>query len=115
MSDLAPVEIWRDSFDSAVSLANGGGSARTNIEQPGSAPSPTSTAATPRARRLLPLAAMPSSAKKMLRSGAHIASITASTGTPPFPHPPSLQSAHLWVVQRWLKGADTGILARGDG
>ncbi|KAF7968784.1 hypothetical protein HWV62_29338 [Athelia sp. TMB] len=40
---------------------------------------------TTRARRLLPLTAMPSSAKKMLRRSARIASITASAGTPPFP------------------------------
>ncbi|KAF7965938.1 hypothetical protein HWV62_40776 [Athelia sp. TMB] len=83
MSVLAAVEIWRDSFDSTVSPANGGGSARTNIDQPRNAPSPTSSAATPRARRLLPLTAMPSSAKKMLRRGARVANIAAFPGSSP--------------------------------
>ncbi|KAF7974181.1 hypothetical protein HWV62_13215 [Athelia sp. TMB] len=45
MSDLAAVEVWGGSFDSAVGPANGG-SARTSIDQPGSA----------LARRLLALA-----------------------------------------------------------
>ncbi|KAF7969374.1 hypothetical protein HWV62_27460 [Athelia sp. TMB] len=59
MSDLAVVEVWGGSSDGTISPAEHGGSARTSIDQPGSArsrgtasPSPASPTAT-RARTRL--------------------------------------------------------------
>ncbi|KAF7969147.1 hypothetical protein HWV62_28236 [Athelia sp. TMB] len=188
LATLEPVEVWGDAFDSAVSPGSGGGSARTSIDQPGSALShgtgsaspspPASTAATPTRAPdsgLLTPTATPTGARKMFgkmfRRGARPASIAASPGssatvtldsprtslalpntpltptgfplpasplpasplaaeantpalrppilgiTPTFAspaHPPvGRPGKYVWVVRRWLKGADTGLLALG--
>ncbi|KAF7965024.1 hypothetical protein HWV62_1031 [Athelia sp. TMB] len=188
LATLEPVEVWGDAFDSAVSPGSGGGSARTSIDQPGSALShgtgsaspspPASTAATPTRAPdsgLLTPTATPTGARKMFgkmfRRGARPASIAASPGssatvtldsprtslalpntpltptgfpqsplplpqsplaaeantpalrppilgiTPTFAspaHPPvGRPGKYVWAVRRWLKGADTGLLALG--
>ncbi|KAF7967311.1 hypothetical protein HWV62_34739 [Athelia sp. TMB] len=180
ISDMAARRSAGDAFDSAVSPGSGGGSARTSIDQPGSAPShgtgsaspspPASTAATPTRAPdsgLLTPTATPTGARKMFgkmfRRGARPASIAASPGssatvtldsprsslalpstpltptgfpqsplseantpalrppilgiTPTFAaatHPPvGRPGKYVWVVRRWLKGADTGLLALG--
>ncbi|KAF7967178.1 hypothetical protein HWV62_35632 [Athelia sp. TMB] len=122
---LEPVEVWGDAFDSAASPGSGGGSARTSNDQPGSALShgtgsaspspPASTAATPTrapdSGLLTPLSPLAAEANTpALRPP--ILGITPTFASPAHP-PVGRPGKYVWVVRRWLKGADTGLLALG--